>query len=487
MKILFSFLTLLVFVNVAGYSQNKKENPSDKFKQLQLHKASIPNSILEKLQMSNHKENKLAKYSPTKFASISLLDSTYQWEHNSYYTGLDLTSKTYYTYDLNNNLSNLIDYWFVYDTVYISLYIYTYDLNNLIEIIDQEWNGKGWANYSQYIYTYDSKNNLKSFLSQSWVGNAWGETNKDFFYLYAYDTYNNQISETDQYWNGNNWDNYNKLLYTYDSNNNQISETYQKWNGNGWDNSDQFIDTYDSNNYKISDRSQMWNGNSWDNVKQCFYTYDSNGNQISKTYQTWNGSSWDNYDQDFYTYNSNNTLNSDVYYLWYKNGNSWYCKYQDVYTYDSNNNQTSNLGQVGDCNIWFNDYQNFYTYDSNNNQISEVGNSTWNGSGWDVIVDSTHNYYHESSANVKGIKNTEINISIYPNPVQDVLNINLHDQTNSIKNINLYNLVGEKIYSLGNLNTKNEILNMNGFDAGIYFIEVKTEKETFTEKVCLNK
>ena len=55
---------------------------------------------------------------------------------------------------------------------------------------------------------------------------------------------------------------------------------------------------------------------------------------------------------------------------------------------------------------------------------------------------------------------------LYPNPVEDYLYIQSSDTT--IKNIDIYNILGKKIYSISSENS----LDMSSYSAGIYFIKV---------------
>lgn len=76
-----------------------------------------------------------------------------------------------------------------------------------------------------------------------------------------------------------------------------------------------------------------------------------------------------------------------------------------------------------------------------------------------------------------GLSTTEIEkqtLSIYPNPVQNVLNI-LTEST--IQKIEIVDLSGNKIYT-GNQNT----VSVEGFAAGIYLVQVTTELGTVTER-----
>lgn len=70
------------------------------------------------------------------------------------------------------------------------------------------------------------------------------------------------------------------------------------------------------------------------------------------------------------------------------------------------------------------------------------------------------------------------NIKLYPNPVKDILKINLPDQEN-IREINIYNTVGQKLKTLSN----QKEISVETFAKGIYLIDIKTDKnKTYNSK-----
>ena len=65
---------------------------------------------------------------------------------------------------------------------------------------------------------------------------------------------------------------------------------------------------------------------------------------------------------------------------------------------------------------------------------------------------------------------------LYPNPVEDYLYIQSSDTT--IKNIDIYNILGKKIYSISSENS----LDMSSYSAGIYFIKVNNSTFKIVKK-----
>ena len=84
-----------------------------------------------------------------------------------------------------------------------------------------------------------------------------------------------------------------------------------------------------------------------------------------------------------------------------------------------------------------------------------------------------------------GINNVENNtyINIYPNPVQDFLNIN---SSEDIINVKLYNVIGQIVLNkLVNNNTHQ--INTSNYTPGMYLLTVETANGTITKKVNISK
>ena len=72
-------------------------------------------------------------------------------------------------------------------------------------------------------------------------------------------------------------------------------------------------------------------------------------------------------------------------------------------------------------------------------------------------------------------------LQIYPNPVDDILYINAKE---NIKEINLYNIIGLKM-TIANSQQPTAIIDMSGYNSGVYFVEVKTEKGNLIKKIVV--
>lgn len=73
---------------------------------------------------------------------------------------------------------------------------------------------------------------------------------------------------------------------------------------------------------------------------------------------------------------------------------------------------------------------------------------------------------------------TASNVSIYPNPASDVLNINSNDTSIQIDAINIYDITGKNIFS----QVGNASIDVSNFNNGMYIIEVISDNESVTQK-----
>ena len=81
-------------------------------------------------------------------------------------------------------------------------------------------------------------------------------------------------------------------------------------------------------------------------------------------------------------------------------------------------------------------------------------------------------------------KQEEILVNLYPNPTQNSVNINFSKpQTNVI--IEVINVLGQSISSKKYSNIKETNINIKGA-TGIYFIKIKGDDLSFTQKIIKN-
>jgi len=77
-------------------------------------------------------------------------------------------------------------------------------------------------------------------------------------------------------------------------------------------------------------------------------------------------------------------------------------------------------------------------------------------------------------------------ISVYPNPAQDIININFPNVFDDI-DISVYNISGQKVYSKNYKNQKQIIINTSGFLNGIYFFRINSVTGSESKKIIISR
>ena len=82
------------------------------------------------------------------------------------------------------------------------------------------------------------------------------------------------------------------------------------------------------------------------------------------------------------------------------------------------------------------------------------------------------------------------NLSVYPNPTKDIIQININ--ANSVQNaqINVSNIIGQNVYTKNTLLTSganNLYIDLSAYNNGIYIVKVVTKNNSLSKKVILNK
>jgi len=77
--------------------------------------------------------------------------------------------------------------------------------------------------------------------------------------------------------------------------------------------------------------------------------------------------------------------------------------------------------------------------------------------------------------------NSSSEVSIYPNPATDLLNV---ISENSIKRITILNFIGQTMFD-SEINNNNTVINTSNYQSGVYIIRIETEKGVKTEKITL--
>lgn len=89
------------------------------------------------------------------------------------------------------------------------------------------------------------------------------------------------------------------------------------------------------------------------------------------------------------------------------------------------------------------------------------------------------------SGSFLGIDETEqVNVTAYPNPASTMATINAGSM---IRNIEVVNSLGQKVYGQQNVNSESFNLNVSGLASGLYFVTVTTDRGIATERLSVVK
>ncbi|HTO14959.1 MAG TPA: T9SS type A sorting domain-containing protein [Edaphocola sp.] len=78
------------------------------------------------------------------------------------------------------------------------------------------------------------------------------------------------------------------------------------------------------------------------------------------------------------------------------------------------------------------------------------------------------------------------NVKIYPNPAADLVTIKAENDFN-LKEISIYNLLGQMVYQTDAKNKNQHVLNVAQWSSGIYSVYIQTNKETVVKKLQIQR
>ncbi|MBQ1731137.1 MAG: T9SS type A sorting domain-containing protein, partial [Bacteroidales bacterium] len=84
-------------------------------------------------------------------------------------------------------------------------------------------------------------------------------------------------------------------------------------------------------------------------------------------------------------------------------------------------------------------------------------------------------------ADIETVKTDEPNVSIYPNPAKEIVNITLPEDN---AQIDIVNVLGQTVKSV-NTTSANETISLEGMEKGMYFFCIKMQDKTITKKVIV--
>lgn len=357
--------------------------------------------------------------------------------------------------------SSLIEYnnGTAWENSYKSEFIYDNN-NNLIEETELNWNfsTSNWKNSEKTFYTYNSNNKATVVLNQNFDSN--NSVTDQYRTTYTYNFNGEVIQFMDEEWNGTTWVKAYKLELTYSGDKISSGVNYQ-WNGTDWgygDDSSNITLNYNGNGTIGSSVSDTWNGSTWETSDRTIFSYDGNNNIILQDNQEWNGSNWTSYYKTEKTYDSNaNAITEKKSYL---EDGSFVAISNEAIAFDTSV-LMSNFAHP------FKDKTGLDFVFSGNGIVNKIVSKTG------VNTRTTYYYGNEPTASVNDFN--VIGFSVYPNPTTSIVTID--DSNFSIKNVELYSVIGKKVIS-----TSVNKLNLQSLVNGVYLMRVETESGKFATK-----
>lgn len=111
-----------------------------------------------------------------------------------------------------------------------------------------------------------------------------------------------------------------------------------------------------------------------------------------------------------------------------------------------------------------------------NNFISLVTASQTNGK---IYVTT-----NTGSSSISEISNNEV--SVFPNPASDIINLNIDNAYNTVLKINIYNVIGALVKS-ELLKQNQQQINISDLKKGIYMLEIKTKEWSKKQKLIIQR
>ncbi|MGC1471352.1 MAG: T9SS type A sorting domain-containing protein [Psychroserpens sp.] len=338
------------------------------------------------------------------------------------------------------------------------------------------WNDaiEDWSQYGTFSYHYDNGGSKETRL----VASNFPEGQTTYQFYKVYNEINNIVSSEGQSWDAQNsaWLNEAKVGYQYNASNAINFTDIQYYNQDLMvyeDISRQYI-TYEGDNVTMTiDQEYDTVLSEWQNKDR--YTYIYNSQNLLETiheYQ-WNtvSSMWEVTIRNTFMYDTNDLLVETL--IEYESNNSW-IETKRIYRTYIGLLEVEVLNTFWNLSIgeWENSTKELSTYDSNGNKTIFIiedwnpSNSTWN-------LDYKEEYTYEEAVSLSVADVNKMTIKMYPNPVKDIINIELNDNDLSKKTISIYGIDGKLLMSTFSKPNDNLIqLNLEALKSGIYFLRI---------------
>jgi hypothetical protein len=347
------------------------------------------------------------------------------------------------------------------------------------------------SNNYRASYTYDSNQYLSRISIDSWVNNSWK--------LACYEQY--AQDSTGRWTRTVASDSDHGFVvraigyYTYSQN--RISEYIQTINigGNVFDTLYKLEYYYNNNNVIDSCIESDYNNGEWGYAYKNDFIYDEVGVRLNIITYSFNQGQWINdskyewvYNHETHSYGVDNTLymENDIrvmqrnYYLT-DNSNNWTSQAISRYNISYDTSSNANYPIYPTISVFFEGWEKWF--DIINTQYPIAQDERWrenNNTGMLSYVETSTYNYEEVVLGINNIEKQNENISVYPNPTNDILNIEVQENSKPLQ-ITLYNTLGKEVMRT---NLSSSQINIANLPQGLYLLNISSNGKILnTEKI----
>ncbi len=463
--------------------------------------------------------------------------NTFHWEGEMW----SEPTRIIYTYDENDLLVEYIEDRLVgFSWRKISAAGFTYnEVNELKEAVYKEWQDEKWINDRKTVFEYENGDILIKELGFTWVkaDEEWRPASE---ILFARNEQQNTVTETETHYIPVDWE---KLLqkryihnedalvaevyldvaenneykngarkyFIFDDNNNISEIIEQNFENGGWVNFERRVLQYDNQNRISEDKYYNWTNEAWVPSRLSEMTYNEEGYKESELIKIYISNQWNTAGKITFEYNEDGLIVERA--VYYYKGNEFILNSRVLITYTSFHEPETESLQLYDEGTWYDysikyhrfdpenrlvetqwDYMDFdkdkwktvyldtYGYDENGRMSIFLEQFYDSGS---LVNDKITYYIYDHIADVDETEFVRKDFFIYPNPVKNIVNINLNGAFTGV--LSLLDLKGN---ILGRFDTNGKSLISIGTEdlsAGIYFLHIKSGKNTTAKPFVISR
>lgn len=347
--------------------------------------------------------------------------------------------------------------------------------------LQQVRTGSSWKNTDRSTYTYNTNNNPTEILNEEFTG-SWVNDSKQ---LITYTSAKKIETNIELDWNAGAWENDRKDIYTYATNGDCITHITQNGAINTWNNSYKRTFTYNANHLVTEIIAESWNGASWDLDERVTYTYQGT-KLLSALYQNRIGGSWVDESKRTNTYNGNKL---ETCLLEYASGgvlanNTLYEYTSNAITTVIVNGYdivSSSWLKTYKLNINRNSHKQITEIDNDTWNVGDFWETVNNTQRYRFFYEDYETGINDLSKNLQ--------TSVYPNPAKNSLNVTLNWKTPLEASLSLFDINGRTLYNenLSKSSSQQVKIDVSHLTSGIYFVNIKTKEGQSTKKVEILK